>query len=116
MTALLFMHRDMLRPEFHWSIRARGANRTTKKEFKDALLDARDRFGKLMATAWSNTSKEDLLYGKVLQDILNADRQLYNGKYERTIRSCFDWREITTNTAIEAPRFETHLVDELVMV
>ncbi|GLI10166.1 hypothetical protein YDYSG_61990 [Paenibacillus tyrfis] len=87
-----------------------------EKEFKDALLDARDRFGKLMATAWSNTSKEDLHYGKVLQDILNADRQLYEGKYERTIRSCFDWREITTNTAVEAPRLETHLVDELVTV
>lgn len=83
-------------------------------EFKDALLEARDRFGKLMAHAWSHTSKENLHYGNVLQNILNADQHLYEGKYKQTILGCFDWREITTETALEAPHLETHLVDELV--
>lgn len=85
-------------------------------EFKEALLDARDKFGKLMATAWSNTDKEDLHYGKVLKDILNADRKLFNGKYENTIRSCFDWRLITTETMLIPLQFKTHVVDELVTV
>jgi hypothetical protein len=85
-------------------------------EFKEALLDARDQFGKLMATAWAKTSKEDLHYRKVLQDILDAERQLFGGKYQRTIHSCFDWREITTETFLEELQFETHLVDELVLV
>ncbi|MFS8211827.1 hypothetical protein [Paenibacillus sp. S29] len=85
-------------------------------EFKDALLDARDKFGKLMATAWSNTDKENLHYGDVLKKILDADRQLFNGKYERTIRSCFDWRLITTDTMLSPLPFETHVVDELVTV
>ncbi|PFU70026.1 hypothetical protein [Bacillus thuringiensis] len=82
-------------------------------EFKNELLDARDKFGKLMATAWSNTSSENLHYGTVLRNILNADKELYNGKYEQTIRSCFDWRGITTDTLLEAPKLKTHIVDEL---
>jgi hypothetical protein len=81
-------------------------------QFKDALLDARDEFGKLMATAWNETSKENLHYADVLQDILNADRQLYGGKFEQTIKGCFDWREITTESRWMVP-FETHVVDEL---
>lgn len=82
-------------------------------EFKNELLDARDKFGKLMATAWSNTSSENLHYGAVLRNILNADQELHNGKYEQTIRSCFDWRGITTSTLLEAPKLETHVVNEL---
>lgn len=85
-----------------------------ESEFRDALLDARDRFGKLMAKAWSKTSAEGLHYGGVLRNILNADQELYKGKYERTIRSCFDWRKITTGTLVEAPKLETHIVDELI--
>ncbi|MNH44289.1 hypothetical protein D3C79_1064120 [compost metagenome] len=69
-----------------------------------------------MATAWDETDKEDLHYGKVLQDILNADRKLFNGKYERTIRSCFDWRLITTATMLTPREIKTHVVDELVTV
>ncbi|WP_258297986.1 hypothetical protein [Paenibacillus peoriae] len=85
-------------------------------EFKDALLDARDKFGRLMATAWSKTSKDQLHYGKVLGNIMEADRQLYNGKYEGTIRGCFDWRGITTETMLEPLQFQIHVVDELVTV
>ncbi|MEM5650937.1 hypothetical protein AAHB57_29870 [Bacillus cereus] len=84
-----------------------------ESEFKTALLDARDKFGKLMANAWKKTSAENLHYGTVLRNILNADQELYNGKYERVIRSCFDWRGITTETFLEAPQLKTHIVDEL---
>ncbi|MCY8953216.1 hypothetical protein MOE39_05015 [Bacillus cereus] len=82
-------------------------------EFKSALLDARDRFGKLMAHAWNNTSKENLHYGKVLQKILDADKELFEGKYEQAIHSCFEWREITPSTSLEFGQLERHVVDEL---
>jgi len=88
--------------------------RGKETEFKDSLLDARDNFGRLMATAWSKTSRENLHYKDVLSNIYDADQQLYGGKYKQTIQGCFDWREITTETMLEASQFETHLVDELV--
>lgn len=70
---------------------------TNKREdFHGALLDARDYFGKLMASAWSKTSKNDLYYSKVVTNMIDADAELSGGKYGDVIRSCFEWREITT--------------------
>lgn len=60
-----------------------------ENEFKEALLDARDYFGKLMAKAWSNTSCDNLTYGKVLNNIIKADEELNEGKYRKTILDCF---------------------------
>ncbi|MDP7978869.1 hypothetical protein [Bacillus multifaciens] len=82
-------------------------------DFKNALLDARDYFGKLMAGAWNKTSPEGLRYWKVVNSMIDADQELSNGKYKQTIRSCFDWREIT-ETAIDRPLLKTHIVDELI--
>lgn len=84
--------------------------------FKAALLDARDQFGKLMATAWSNTEVQHFSYNSMLGHIIEADRQLYNGKYEQTIRSCFDWREITSEKRHRVHQMKVHLVDELLPV
>jgi len=67
-----------------------------------------------MATAWSKTSRENLHYKDVLRNIYDASQQLYGDKYKQTIQGCFDWREITTETMLEASQFETHLVGESV--
>ncbi|KAA0825309.1 hypothetical protein [Bacillus sp. AY2-1] len=64
--------------------------------FKEALLDARDSFGKLIAKAWSNTSPDYLYYWKVVKNIINADAELNNSKYKQTIVNCFKWREISS--------------------
>lgn len=81
--------------------------------FKKALLDARDYFGKLMAKAWSNTSPNNLTYGKVLNHIVEADQELNEGKYKQDILDCFDWREILPEAEGHRMLLETHIVDEL---
>lgn len=83
-------------------------------EFKEALLDARDYFGKLMAKAWSNTSPDNLSYGEVLNNIIEADKELNEGKYNQTILDCFDWREIVPAVDDSQMLLKTHIVDELV--
>lgn len=83
-------------------------------EFKQALLDARDYFGKLMATAWSKTSPDNLSFGKVLNNIIEADQELSEGKYKQTILDCFDWRQIVPATDDSRMLLYTHIVDELV--
>ncbi|WP_051623419.1 hypothetical protein [Clostridium hydrogeniformans] len=65
-----------------------------KEEFKTALLDARDYFGKLMALTWDKTSPNNLYYSKVVTNMIDADMELSNGKYSKIIRDCFEWREI----------------------
>jgi hypothetical protein len=82
-------------------------------EFKEALLDARDYFGKLMAKAWSNTSCDNLTYGKVLNNIIKADEELNEGKYREIILNCFDWREIAPETEDTRNLINTHIVSEL---
>ncbi|WP_346887393.1 hypothetical protein [Clostridium sp. UBA1056] len=82
-------------------------------EFKEALLDARDYFGKLMAKAWSNTSCDYLSYAKVLNNIIKADEELSEGKYKQTILDCFNWREIVPATEDNRTILSTHLVTEL---
>ncbi|MFV8520904.1 hypothetical protein [Bacillus sp. SBS7] len=81
--------------------------------FKKALLDARDYFGKLMAKAWSNTSPNNLTYGKVLNHIVEADQELNQGEYKQAILECFDWREILPEAEDHRMLLKTHIVDEL---
>ncbi|WP_051236891.1 hypothetical protein [Paenibacillus pinihumi] len=84
-----------------------------EREFKDALLDARDYFGRLMASAWRKTEPNDFYYWNVVENMIRADQELSNGKYEQTIRDCFVWREINA-TATDRPLLNTHIVNELI--
>lgn len=64
-------------------------------DFKDALLDARDYLGFLLAETWRSLSRPNFLtYHDVLRAILRADRKL-GGDHQETIRSCFAWRGIS---------------------
>ncbi|QTL47330.1 hypothetical protein [Priestia aryabhattai] len=83
-------------------------------DFKEALLDARDYFGKLMAKAWGNTCPDNLSYGKVLNHIIEADEEMNEGKYKQTILDCFNWREILPEADDSRMLLNTHIVDELV--
>ena len=65
-----------------------------KEEFKTALLEARDYFGRLMAVAWDKTAADNLYYSTVVANMIDADMKLSNGKYGEIIRDCFKWREI----------------------
>lgn len=63
--------------------------------FKNALLEARDYLGKLLALTWSKLDPNFLTYHDVLRAIFRADRELTSGEHHKTIRECFAWREIT---------------------
>jgi hypothetical protein len=64
-------------------------------KFKDALLEARDYLGRLIALTWGELSPDFLTYHTILRGLLRADRQLTNGRHQQTIRECFAWREIS---------------------
>lgn len=66
-----------------------------KEKFKNALLEARDYFGHLLAKTWSQLSANNLRYSKVAFAALAADRKLTNGVHQETIRACFSWRDIS---------------------
>jgi hypothetical protein len=62
--------------------------------FKDALLDARDTLGRLLARAWDATSPRGLTFGRVVANLIAVDRQLYGGAHTALIRRLFRAREI----------------------
>ncbi|HEX5873634.1 MAG TPA: hypothetical protein VFY60_03240 [Pyrinomonadaceae bacterium] len=68
-----------------------------EREFKEALLDARDYLGRLLAVTWSNLKPNFMTYHGVLRALLRADRnpRVSGGLYQDTIRECFAWREIS---------------------
>lgn len=68
-----------------------------EKEFKEALLNARDYLGRLLAVTWGNLRPDFLTYHGVLRALLRADRnqRVSGGRYQDTIRECFAWREIS---------------------
>lgn len=86
-----------------------------EENFKACLIDARDYLGNLMAEAWKRTNPDGLTYGKVLQHIIDADRQISGGKYRQTIVDCFNWREIIASTTSlnEQSWMEPHIIEEL---
>ncbi len=62
--------------------------------FESALLRARDYVGFCLAFAWKNLGPDHLVFGEVEQCILDADRQLVEGRHQQHILELFDWREI----------------------
>jgi hypothetical protein len=65
-----------------------------RKRFKDALVQARDYFGRLLARTWDKTSLRSLSYPRVAANMIAADVELSGGRYGDVIRECFEWREI----------------------
>jgi hypothetical protein len=65
-----------------------------RKAFTDALVEARDYFGRLLARALDRTSMSDPSYPAVVANMLAADAQLSGGRYRQVIRESFQWRKI----------------------
>jgi hypothetical protein len=69
--------------------------------FNEALLQARDYLGRLLALTWGGMNPNFLTYHDILRRLLRADRLLAEEaglaepENQETIRSCFAWREIT---------------------
>jgi hypothetical protein len=71
--------------------------------FAEALREARDYWGHLLASVWPSLNANFLTYAKVAAATLAADRQLTTGANLDTIRRSFAWRNISTrNTALAA--------------
>jgi hypothetical protein len=68
--------------------------RRAETAFKDALLDARDTLGRLLACAWDATSPHGLTYGRVVANLIAADEQLHRGAHTALIRRLFRARQI----------------------
>jgi hypothetical protein len=62
--------------------------------FEQALLDARDDLGRALAETWRRLPLDSLNYADVAAVLLDVDRDLTGGRYQRLIRSNFLWREI----------------------
>jgi len=62
--------------------------------FQQALLEARDYLGTLLARTWGSLSPNFLTYPGIVRALLRADRAVAQGAHQDTIRSCFAWREI----------------------
>lgn len=71
-----------------------GQYRKRPKAFKEALLDARDYFGKLLARTLDRTSVRDPSYAGVVANMLEADAELSGGAHRGIIRESFEWRKI----------------------
>lgn len=84
------------RPEFEGVIQAifDRAYANHHAGFKEALLEARDYLGAALAITWSELSPHFLNYDDVGDALLEADRRLTGGRYQRIILSNFRWREI----------------------
>ena len=82
---------DAIQKDFDDAYKGKGA------AFKEALLNARDYLGRLLATTWSSLDADFLTYHDILRGLLRADRNesVSGGKYQETIRECFAWREIS---------------------
>lgn len=62
--------------------------------FKQALLEARDYLGRVLAHTWSHLTPDYLSYGDVAGALLEADRLLSGGRYQRLIARNFALRDI----------------------
>ncbi len=72
----------------------RRAFERKRKIFKDALLEARDYFGRLLARTLDRTTMHDPSYPTIVANMLEADSELSGGEYRQVIRDSFLWREI----------------------
>lgn len=76
------------RRQFVWHFeRKRG-------KFKEALIDARDYFGTLMARALDRTAMHARSHAMVASNFIKADAELSGGRFATLIRRSFHWREI----------------------
>jgi hypothetical protein len=83
---------------------ARGA-------FHEALAEARDYMGMLLAETWKRLSPNRLRYTDVASALLSVDRMLSGGRYHDEIIESIEWREIgqvTVGPRLQPPDRTSH--------
>lgn len=77
-------------------VKARFTRYFKKKRgmFKEALVDARDQFAKLLARSWEKTPVQEVEFRRLVEKMLEADRELNAGVYRSYIRRSFQRRQI----------------------
>ena len=65
-----------------------------EEKFREALLDARDDFARLLVKTWDRTSVKDFSYRRAVANMLAADARLNRGRYAAIIRRAFRQRGI----------------------
>ncbi len=87
--------------------------------FKQALLDARDLLGFMLAQAWTGLSAHYLNYYDVGRALLAADRSLTGGVFQRIIRVNLRARDIGTvrvGPRLAPPNENSHLFSDRIAV
>ncbi len=84
------------RPEFRDLVQALfdDAYAEEPQGFKDALLDARDLVAIYLARSWERLSPDFLGYDDVGAELLEVDREMTGGRYQRLIGVNLQWRDI----------------------
>ena len=95
---------DVIQKEFDDAFKGK------EDEFKQALLEARDYLGALLAHTWKNLGPHHLNYGAVGLGLLSADMEITGGRHQSKIRESFAWREITFPA--DSIAFVPHSLDE----
>lgn len=67
--------------------------------FKQALLDARDDFARMMARAWTAARVSGFSYEQAAANVAEADAELFRGKYAEIIGAAFVARGIKSDRA-----------------
>ena len=81
--------------------------------FSEALHDARDDLGHVLAQTWQRLPATSLNYEDVAAVVLDVDLELTGGRYQRLMRNNFLWREIGLIRAgprLAPPGDESHAV------
>ncbi len=68
--------------------------RRRRREFKRALVYARDQVALLLARTWARSQATDFSYARVVGNMLAADAELTGGRRAALIRRSFEWRRI----------------------
>lgn len=101
------------RPEYWDLVQALfdDAHAEDPQGFKDALLDARDLVGTYLARTWERVSPDFLGYDDIGAALLEVDRELAGGRYQRLIGANLQWRDIgfaTVGPRLAPPTEENH--------
>jgi hypothetical protein len=79
--------------------------------FREALIEAREYSGKMLADAWKRASPDFLTYADYAKLLLTVDRELSRGEFEKEMIESFVWRgigEVSVGPKLSSPGSHSH--------